>query len=121
MVSIHGLAVAEFPAGLGSGEPEDVPAEPDHLNLVGQHPLDRHHDRLGADPAPLDHATHGGVTDPPRHRVDGLLLLSLEPLAQRRFAARLLAAAHACSFRLRAANTPARPGLHMRDVERARR
>jgi len=83
-----------------------VPAEPDHLDLAGQHPSDRHHDRLSADPAPLNHAAHGRMTDPPRHRVDGMLLLSLEPLTQRRFAAPLLLATHPCSFRLRAGNTP---------------
>jgi hypothetical protein len=39
---------------------------------------------FGTDPAPLDDAMYGGVTDPSRHRVDGMLLLILEPLAQRR-------------------------------------
>lgn len=60
-----------------------MPAEPDHFGLVGQQLLDRHYDRLGADPAPTDDATDGGVADPSCQRVDGLLFLGLEPLAQR--------------------------------------
>jgi hypothetical protein len=75
------LALAKYPSGLYPGHPVDMPAEPDHLDLVGQQPLDRHYDRLGTGTVPLDDAAHGRMADPAGKHVDCLLLFGLEPLA----------------------------------------
>lgn len=75
------LAHATFPAGVYPGEPVDMPAETDHLDLVGQQPPDRHYNCLGTGTAPLDHPAHGRMADPAGKHADCLQLFGLEPLA----------------------------------------